>query len=82
MQTAADIKKAEKQAKKDAQKKKDDERKAKEQAELVQEFEDKKAKAGAAGDATGKLKAWLEKPPYKCTNADVKVREKNGVINK
>ena len=72
MQTAADIKKAEKQAKKDAQKKKDDERKAKEQDDLVKEFEDKKAKAnGAAG--VDKVKAWIEKPPYKCTNADVKV---------
>merc|ERR1711966_234226 len=80
MQTAGDIKKAEKQAKKDAQKKKDDERKAKEQDDLVKEFEDKKAKANAAAGVE-KLKAWLEKPPFKCTNADVKKNTYMGVLN-
>merc|ERR1711966_24287 len=80
MQTAGDIKKAEKQAKKDAQKKKDDERKAKEQDDLIKEFEDKKAKANAAAGVE-KLKAWLEKPPFKCTNADVKKNTYMGVLN-
>merc|ERR1712032_39500 len=65
MQTAGDIKKAEKQAKKDA---------------LVKEFEDKKAKANAAA-GVDKLKAWLDKPPYKSTNADVKKNTYMGVLN-
>ena len=72
--TAKDIKDKEKKAKKEAEAKKVAEKKAQEQADLVKQYEDKKAKAEGTGDQIDKLKEWLKNPPFKCTNADVKVR--------
>merc|ERR1712083_717626 len=79
--TAKDIKDREKAEKKAKQAKKDAERKEKEQAELVQQYEAKKAAAEGAGDGATKMKEWLKNPPFKCTNADVKKGTYLGIMN-
>ena len=79
--TPQDIKNEEKAAKKLAAAVKEKAKKAQEQAGLVAEFEEKKAKADGTSDNVQKLKEWLHNPPYKCTNADVKVRNKFQFVN-
>ena len=45
------------------------------QAKLVEQFNDKQAKAKAAGNTTHKLKEWLQNPPYKCSDAKLQVNQ-------
>ena len=39
------------------------------QAKLVEQFNEKQTKAKAETAPIKKLKAWLQNPPYKCTDA-------------
>ena len=68
--------KAEKEAKAAAKAAKEEAKRQKEiefQQKLVGQFNDKQAAAKAAGTAQLKLKAWLQNPPYKCTDAKMQV---------
>ena len=62
--------KAEKEAKKEAAR---IEKELQFQAKLVEQFNEKQAKAKSETAPTKKLKAWLQNPPYKCTDAKLQV---------
>ena len=68
-------KKAEEKAEKARLKQEEKERKEREfQANLVEQFNEKQAKAKAAPTPMKKLKEWLQNPPYKCSDAKLQVR--------
>ena len=43
------------------------------QAKLVEQFNEKQAKAKATQSAQQKLKEWLANPPYKCSDRNLQV---------
>ena len=64
------LEKAEKEAIKEQARK---EKEAKFQAKLVEQFNEKQAKAKAAGTPQLKLKEWMQNPPYKCSDQKLQV---------
>ena len=74
VETSKDIKNKKKAAQKEAAAKKKEEEEKQLQADIVKEFNDKQAKAGAAADPISKLKEWLVNPPFRCTDEKLKVK--------
>ena len=82
MMTERDKKKAAKAEKKAAKEAAEREKEAKLQKSLIEVFNDKQAKAGKETDAIAKLRQWLQNPPYKSTNRDMKVSAPGGLTER
>ena len=74
MQTQRDKKKAEKAARRAEKEAAERVKEEAAQKKLIEIFNEKQAKAQKESDPIGKLQQWLDRPPYKSTNPDMKVR--------
>lgn len=79
MLTEREKKKLVKQEKKAQKEAAEREKEAKFQKSLIDVFNDKQGKAGKETDAIAKLKQWMQNPPYKSTNIDMKVSSNQAI---